>query len=68
MWDAVEGGHEGNNEFKQAKINTLNQEFELFHMKYGETIADIQKRFTDIINQLNALGKPISMILLLIKF
>ena len=60
MWDALEVSHEGTNEVKQARINTLNQEFELFRMKHGETIADMQKRFTQLINRLNALGNPTS--------
>lgn len=29
-------------------------------MKHGEIIADVQKRFTHLVNRLNALGKPIS--------
>lgn len=60
MWDTLEVSHEGTNEVKQARINTLNQEFELFHMKHGETITDMQKRSTHLINRLNALGNPIS--------
>ncbi|XP_050895540.1 uncharacterized protein LOC127102179 [Lathyrus oleraceus] len=60
MWDSLQVTHEGTNEVKKARINTLNQEFELFHIKNGETIADMQKRFTHLINRLNALGKPVS--------
>lgn len=52
--------HEEINEVKKARINTLNQEFELFHVKHGETIADMQKRFTHLINCLSFLGNPIS--------
>lgn len=58
--DALEVAREGTNEVKQARVNTLNQEFEIFHMKHGETIAEMQKRYTHIINRLNALCKPIS--------
>lgn len=43
---------------KQARINIFNQEFEFFRMKHGETIFEMQKRFTHLINRLNALGKP----------
>lgn len=60
MRDSLQVAHEGTNEVKQARINTLNQEFKLFHMKDGETIADMQKRFTHLINRLNVLGKSIS--------
>ena len=59
MWDTLEVAHEVTNEVKQARLNTLNQEFELFRMKYGETISEMQKRFTYLINRLNALGNLI---------
>lgn len=60
VWDSLQVSHEGTNEVKQVRINTLNQQFELFHMKHGETIADMQKRFAYLINYLSAFGKSIS--------
>ena len=56
MWDALQITHEGTNDVKLARINTLTQEFDIFHMKHGETIADMQKRFSHIINRLHTLG------------
>src|ERR1051325_5191345 len=56
MWDALQIAHEGTNDVKLARINTLTQEFDLFHMKHGETISDMQKRFSLIINRLHTLG------------
>ncbi|XP_050916570.1 uncharacterized protein LOC127131697 [Lathyrus oleraceus] len=59
VWDLKE--LQPSNEYPAtARINTLNQEFELFHMKHGETHAEMQKRFTHLINKLNALGNLIS--------
>src|SRR3954464_4266823 len=46
MWDALQVAHEGTNDVKLARMNTLTKEFDLFHMKQGETIADMQKRFS----------------------
>lgn len=60
MWDTLHVTHEGTNKVKQLHVNTLTQEFELFHMKQGESIFDMQKRFIHLINCLNALGKSIS--------
>lgn len=60
IWEALDVTNEGNNEVKQSRINTLTQKFQLFHMKHSETIADIKKRFTHLINCLNALCNPIS--------
>jgi len=57
MWDVLEVTHEGTNEVKRARKNTLIQEYEMFRMKAGENICDVQKRFTHIVNHLLALGK-----------
>ncbi|XP_050916824.1 uncharacterized protein LOC127131997 [Lathyrus oleraceus] len=59
VWDSLQVAHEDTHKVKQARINTLNQEFERFHMKHGETITDMQNRFTHIVNHLHALGKPV---------
>jgi len=57
MWDILEVTHEGTSDVKRARKHTLIQEYELFRMKPGETIAEVQKRFTHIINHLIGLGK-----------
>ena len=49
--------HEGTNDVKRARKHALIQEYELFKMKQGESIADVQKRFTHIVNHLIGLGK-----------
>jgi hypothetical protein len=56
MWDSLQITHEGLNYVKLARINTLTQELDLFHMEDGETIADMQTIFSHLINRLNALG------------
>ncbi|KAK2421404.1 gag-protease polyprotein [Trifolium repens] len=60
MWDTLITHFEGTNDVKISKINTLTQEFELFHMLDGETIEDMQQRFIKITNKLHGLGKPIT--------
>ena len=60
MWDTLVTHFEGTNDVKISKINTLTQEFELFHMLDGESIEDMQQRFIKITNKLHGLGKPIS--------
>jgi len=57
MWDTLEVTHEGTNEVKRARKYTLIQEYEMFRMLKGETIAEVQKRFTHIINHLMSLDK-----------
>jgi len=44
--------HEGTNEVKRLRKNTLIQEYEMFRMKTRENIYDVPKRFTHIINNL----------------
>ena len=49
--------HEGTNEVKRVRKNTIIQEYEMFRNKAEEIIYDVQKRFTHIVNHLIALGK-----------
>ncbi|XP_068475267.1 uncharacterized protein [Phaseolus vulgaris] len=57
MFDTLEVTHEGTNDVKRARKYTLIQEYEMFRMLKGESIADVQKRFTHIVNHLMILGK-----------
>ena len=57
MWDTLEVTHEGTNKVKRARKHTLIQEYEMFKMLKGEIIAEVQKRFTHIINHLMSLDK-----------
>ena len=57
MWDTLEVTHEGTNEVKRDRKHALIQEYEMFRMLKGEKIAEVQKRFTHIINHLMSLDK-----------
>jgi len=57
MWDILEVTHEGTNDVKRARKRALIQEYELFRMQKEETISDVQKRFSHIVNHLMSLGK-----------
>ena len=60
IWDTLETTHEGTEEVKRSRLNTLSQEYEMFRMQPGEKILDMQKRFSHLINHLAALGKTLS--------
>ncbi|XP_068497724.1 uncharacterized protein [Phaseolus vulgaris] len=57
MWEVLEVTHEGTDDVKRSRNHSLIQEYELFKMQPEETIADVQKRFTHIVNHLTGLGK-----------
>jgi len=57
MWGVLEFTHEGTNDVKRARKHPLIQEYELFKMKQGESIDEVQKRFTHIVNHLIGLEK-----------
>jgi len=57
MWDILQVTHEGTTNVKRSRINTFTHEYELFRMNQNETIQDMQKRFTHIVNHLASLGK-----------
>jgi len=60
MWEAFATLHEGTKDVKQSKIDTITQQFELFHVKEDENISSMQLRFIHIVNNLQNLGKTIS--------
>ena len=53
------GHHEGTNDVKRTRKHTLIQEYEMFRMLKEESIVEVQKRFTHIVNHLMSLGKII---------
>ena len=53
----MEVTHEGTTDVKRARKHALIQEYELFRMQKGESICDMQKRFSHIVNHLMSLGK-----------
>ncbi|VFQ90403.1 unnamed protein product, partial [Cuscuta campestris] len=57
MWDKLEVTYEGTDQVREAKIDFLTQEYEMFRMKEGEKIGDMFNRFSKIINDLHALKK-----------
>ena len=57
MWDILEVTHEGTNNVKRARKHAFIQKYEMFRMQKGETISQVQKRFSHIFNHLMSLGK-----------
>nr|XP_007132559.1 hypothetical protein PHAVU_011G104900g [Phaseolus vulgaris]ESW04553.1 hypothetical protein PHAVU_011G104900g [Phaseolus vulgaris] len=49
--------HEDTIDVKRERKHALIQEYEMFKILKGETILDVQKRFTHIVNHLISLGK-----------
>ena len=57
MWDILDVTHEGTTDVKRGRKHALIQEYELFRMQKGESICDVRKRFSHIVNHLMRLGK-----------
>jgi len=53
IWNILEG----TNDVKRVRKHALIQEYELYRVQARETITDVQKRFTHIVNHLIGLGK-----------
>ncbi|XP_075080130.1 uncharacterized protein LOC142165487 [Nicotiana tabacum] len=58
MWDKLEVTYEGTIKVKEIHINMLVNDYELFSMIEGESIEEIFARFSKIISDLKAFGKP----------
>ncbi|VFQ90792.1 unnamed protein product [Cuscuta campestris] len=57
MWDKLEVTYEGTDQVREAKIDFLTQEYEMFRMKEHENIDDMFVRFSKIVNDLHTLKK-----------
>ncbi|VFR00192.1 unnamed protein product [Cuscuta campestris] len=57
MWDKLEVTYEGVDQVREAKIDFLTQEYEMFRMKEHDKIDDMFDRFSKIVNDLHALKK-----------
>nr|XP_016472813.1 PREDICTED: uncharacterized protein LOC107794795 [Nicotiana tabacum] len=60
MWDKLEVTYEGASKVKETHINMLIHDYEIFQMKEGESIEEMFARFSKIISDLKAFGKPYS--------
>jgi len=57
MCNILEDTHEGTTDMKRARKHALIQEYKMLWMLKAETISDVQKRFTHIVNHLISLDK-----------
>ena len=57
IWDKLEVTYERTSKVKESKINLLVTQYEVFKMDEYETIVQMYSKFTNIINNLKALGK-----------
>ncbi|XP_049406067.1 uncharacterized protein LOC125869654 [Solanum stenotomum] len=60
IWDCLKTSHEGTTQVKESKVYMFTTQYENFCIKEGETIHEINSRFTSITNELRWLGEPIS--------
>ncbi|XP_070034976.1 uncharacterized protein [Nicotiana tomentosiformis] len=60
IWDMLEVTYERTNKVKETQINLLVHDYKLLQMKEGESIEEIFARFSKIIGNLKAFGKPYS--------
>ncbi|VFQ68289.1 unnamed protein product [Cuscuta campestris] len=57
MWNKLEVTYEGTTQVKDAKVDLLLHEYELFSMKENECVDSYFERFSNIINNLDTLGR-----------
>ncbi|VFQ70475.1 unnamed protein product [Cuscuta campestris] len=57
MWNKLMITYEGTPQVRESKIDLLTHEYELFAMKENELVEDMFGRFSNIISDLDMLGK-----------
>ncbi|XP_019252721.1 PREDICTED: uncharacterized protein LOC109231515 [Nicotiana attenuata] len=60
MWDKLEVTYEGTSKVKETHINMLVHDYELFQIKEGESIEEMFVKFSKIVSDLKAFGRPYS--------
>ena len=57
IWDKLVVTYEGTSQVKESKISIFLRQYELFKMTKEESVKEMFTRFTEIINNLNSLGR-----------
>ncbi|KAL8477326.1 hypothetical protein ACS0TY_029578 [Phlomoides rotata] len=57
IWETLTLMCEGTDKIKEKRLSVAVQNYEKFEMLKGETIAQLDSRFTNIMNEINSLGK-----------
>ncbi|XP_016206051.1 uncharacterized protein LOC107646378 [Arachis ipaensis] len=60
IWNKLKITHEGTKQVRETRTDMLMKEYEMFNMKEDESIDQMFKRFSIIINNLDAMGKSYS--------
>ncbi|KZV50571.1 hypothetical protein F511_32620 [Dorcoceras hygrometricum] len=60
IWEKLIQICEGNDETKENKLTVAQQKYESIKMKYGETMAEFDERFSAVVIELTSLGKEYS--------
>ncbi|VFQ94919.1 unnamed protein product [Cuscuta campestris] len=60
MWNKLMITYEGTPQVRDTKIDLLTHEYELFSMKENELVEDMFGRFSNIVNDLDMLGKTLT--------
>ncbi|XP_073131439.1 uncharacterized protein [Henckelia pumila] len=57
IWEKLIQLCEGNEQTKENKLSVVVQQFESIKMNTGESMSDFEERFSNLVNELDALGK-----------
>lgn len=60
IWDSLNNAHEGTKQVIESKVDMLTSQYEDFILNEGETIQEMETRFSAITNELKCSGEPIS--------
>ena len=67
IWDSMKKKFQGNARVKRAQLQALRKDFEILHMKDGETISDYFSHTLTITNKLRFLGEILNDVTIIEK-
>jgi len=67
IWDSLKQKYQGTARVKRAQLQALRKEFEVFHMKMGESVNDYFARTLTIINKMGIHGEQMNDVVVIEK-
>lgn len=58
-WDMLKKYYGGDSKVKKARLQSLRKQYEMLHMKDGESILDFFTRVQDLTNQMKSYGETL---------
>lgn len=68
IWDAKKQCYQGSTRVKRPQLQALRKEYEMLHMKYGESMDNFFSRTLTVVNKMKAHGERMEQLMVVENF